>query len=994
MKKYHYALLCLASAMAVPGQAQLNNADAEGYVARGVQMYNNQNYTGCIDQLKEAKRQSIPELTVEDVDYYIAMAKYKRGDRDSVDALRAYLEAYPASVHRFQVRMTIGDYYFFKGDYEKAYVEYDRLSAKVFGKVEAADLIYRSSFCCLKNGDYERAEMGFERLRGNSKYRNEVDFYTAYILYAKGDYKKAEEGFRKVSPRSKMGESAQYYICQIRYSESDYANVVAIGKKLQGAELSPEMEAELLRIVGESEYYLGNNARAIDLLTKYLDSIDEPQRSSLYVLGVAEYREGDNASAVEHLDGVVGESDALAQSAYLYIGQAYLRNGNMTAASMAFEKAYKMDYDRDVQETAFYNYAISQSRGGNAPFANSIKVFRDFLNKFPQSKYASNVEDYIISSYLSNKDYDNALATINAIQKPSGKMLKAKLNVLYRLGVREMKNGNAENARTYLEKAEQLGGYDREIGNEVDLWLGEANYSVGNMAKAKNYYQSYLRNAGTSGENYATANYSLGYVCIAEKNYGMAEDAFRKVVGVKSLDKELLADSYNRIGDCRYYARDYAGAQSYYDKALAAGTVQGDYSMYQKGFMLGLQRRHDAKISAMNELIETYPSSAYASKAQYEKVQAYIALEDYDNAKKGFRRLLSDYPQTAEARKGQLQYAVLLNTLKQRSQAIEEYKTLVRNYPTSEEAKVALEDLKVLYIEDNNLSAFTQFVASVNIDYKIDANEVNRLTFENAENAYVADGSTKQLTNYLEKYPSGPYSGQANYYLAEDAYKKGKKKEALSYVQKALKEAPDGGFAETALVMEGELLLADGNLDAAQQSYEKLLTKATTAANKKAAQLGMLRIARDKGDDAKVVEAANVLLGAGLDNDTRAEVVYARGTAYQELGNEAKAIDDYKSLTSSLETLYGTISAYRLAELYHERGDNSKALDVLNKLSDSGTPHQYWLARGFILLSDIYAAQGDKFQAREYLESLRENYPGKEADIFEMVESRLKKLKN
>ena len=106
-----------------------------------------------------------------------------------------------------------------------------------------------------------------------------------------------------------------------------------------------------------------------------------------------------------------------------------------------------------------------------------------------------------------------------------------------------------------------------------------------------------------------------------------------------------------------------------------------------------------------------------------------------------------------------MQYAVLLNTLKQRSQAIEEYKTLVRNYPTSEEAKVALEALKVLYIEDNNLSAFTQFVASVNIDYKIDANEVNRLTFENAENAYVADGSTKQLTNYLEKYPSGPYSG-------------------------------------------------------------------------------------------------------------------------------------------------------------------------------------------------------------------------------------------
>ena len=63
------------------------------------------------------------------------------------------------------------------------------------------------------------------------------------------------------------------------------------------------------------------------------------------------------------------------------------------------------------------------------------------------------------------------------------------------------------------------------------------------------------------------------------------------------------------------------------------------------------------------------------------------------------------------------------------------------------------------------------------------------------------------------------------------------------------------------------------------------------------------------------------------------------------------------------------------------------------KLTSSGTPHAYWLARGFILLSDIYAQQGKNFEAREYLQALRSNYPGNESDIFDMIDTRLEKLK-
>ena len=45
-------------------------------------------------------------------------------------------------------------------------------------------------------------------------------------------------------------------------------------------------------------------------------------------------------------------------------------------------------------------------------------------------------------------------------------------------------------------------------------------------------------------------------------------------------------------------------------------------------------------------------------------------------------------------------------------------------------------------------------------------------------------------------------------------------------------------------------------------------------------------------------------------------------------------------------------------------------------------------------MSDIYSAQGKDFEAREYLEALRENYPGGETDIFMMIDARLNKEDN
>ncbi|MDD7603623.1 MAG: tetratricopeptide repeat protein, partial [Candidatus Limisoma sp.] len=339
MKKYGLILLSL-TAVGVSAQVPVTQTDAEGYLARGKQLYEIRNYTGCIDQLRTMSQFDAPADLVEEAEYYSAMAQYRRGD--GIDALRRFVAAHPASVRRADVRFAIGNEYFMRSAFANALGEYNQVPETAFAGNESADLTYRRSFCYLRMAEFDKAKEGFDRLRSDRRYSECADFYTAYIQYCKSDYTAAENGFRKVRSGSKLYNEARFYIGQLRFHDADYASAVQIGNSLIDSEMPDDMKAELYRYVGESEYHLANNDRAISLLKRYTELCQgTPQRTSLYILGVAEFREGNDAEAIARLTDVVGEPDALAQSAYLYIGQAYLHQDNVDAAAMAFEKAYK-----------------------------------------------------------------------------------------------------------------------------------------------------------------------------------------------------------------------------------------------------------------------------------------------------------------------------------------------------------------------------------------------------------------------------------------------------------------------------------------------------------------------------------------------------------------------------------------------------------------------------------------------------------------------------
>ena len=99
-----------------------------------------------------------------------------------------------------------------------------------------------------------------------------------------------------------------------------------------------------------------------------------------------------------------------------------------------------------------------------------------------------------------------------------------------------------------------------------------------------------------------------------------------------------------------------------------------------------------------------------------------------------------------------------------------------------------------------------------------------------------------------------------------------------------------------------------------------------------------------------------------------------------------------KILAQDTRTLYGAEAKCLAAQLMYNAGDYAAAEKEILNFIDQSTPHAYWLARSFILLSDVYVAMDKKLDARQYLLSLQQNYHADD-DIEGMIQERLEKLK-
>ena len=942
-------------------------------------------------------QQVLPKDVAGDKEYARVCKEYELKSENSIELLEAYLKQYPDSRHANRVESMMASVYFEEEKYQEAIALYRSCDLDALADKERDEAALKLATSYLKVGNLEEAKVWFTLLKDMSKtHQADAVYNLGYIDYVEGRYDAALKAFTSLKNDDVYDSLVPYYIGEIHLLRGEYKQADEVASDYLRHFAGHKDEAEMQRIQGEARYGLQDYLNAVSSLEAYVNAVETPQRKAMYELGMGYYHTGAYSKATEMLGRTTMVQDALAQNANLHMGLAYLQLKDRNQARMAFEQASIGDYDKAVKEQALYNYALCIHETSYSPFAESVIVFERFLNEFPDSRYRERVNDYLVETYMNTRSYDAALKSIAKISKPGPRIMEAKQKILFRLGTQEFANARFADALQYFNRSLEIGQYNTATQADAYYWRGEANYRLEKYQQAGKDLRRYLELAKDKrSQEYGLALYNLGYADFKQQHYSSALNWFSRFVNEGTKDnKQVLADAYNRMGDCNFYARKFDDARRSYDKAEQVDPSLGDYSLYQEGFVKGLQKDYNGKIQSLNQLITNYPQSQYIDDALYEQGRAFVQLEDNANAIERFQLLVKNFPQSNMARRASNEIGLLYYQDDKYPEAITAYKEVIKNYPGSEEARLAQRDLKSIYIDLNKVDEYADFASTIPGGANFDVNERDSLTYVAAERVYMRGENAEarnSFVKYLQTFPEGAFSLNANYYIGLIDYNQKNYESASAHLNKVL-EYPDNKYSEEAMMMSAEMAYLAKDYGKSLDLYKLLKDRASTPERRELAATGMLRSAAMANNDEEVILAATaVLADAKVAPELENEARHYRAQSLVKVNQMQHAVADWKVLAQDTRNVYGAEAKYRLAQYLFDTGKTADAeKEVLNYLEVS-TPHTYWLARSFVLLSDIYAKLDRKLEARQYLLSLKQNYQAND-DIAGMIESRLEKL--
>lgn len=1003
MKKglYMFAMLVVLPLLLV---AQTQPESSNGFLQEGRRLFNLNDYQASKSYLERWKgltiRENGTEARDEEVEYMLLVIDAEADLCGASGAISEYLMRYPRSIYTNRLNSLLAASYYAQGEFENAVLWYEKTVVEKLSMDDAVRATYFYMISSIKTGDIETAKQQIAILKivDEDRYTDEIVYYDAFLNYSEANYEKAKEGFSISRGLAGFVNESNLYLSEIALIEGNYTTAADISALLLESDASDVVLLESERIMGESMFMLGQYQDAFQFLSSFVMSSDRVERQDLYYLGVAAYMSADYDAAVEYLPGVTEVEDVMSQNALLYIGMAYLEKNDKVKARMAFEQASSMSGNDRIREQALYNYALIIHETSYSPFAESVTVFERFLNEYPESRYADNVNSYLIDVYMNTTSYDAALASIAKIKNPGRSILEARQQLLYKKAMDLYANSKYEEAANMFGSAIEYMDLNRQLAIDACFWRAESFYRSDNINGAESDYRRYMAlSPGKNTSNYVLSLYGLGYISYNQEKYSQALNSFTEMLNKVSVVKtpdNIVADACIRVADCHFYMRSLDMATDYYNAAINMNPAMGDYVLYQKGLVSGLQHNYRDKVASLERLVADYPSSAYVPMALYEAGRAYRQMDDTDDAIKVFNKIVSDYPQSDLARTASTEVAQIYYQVEDYSKAISAYKEIVDRFPGSDEARLAMRDLRSIYVEQGDVNSFLKYSETVQGVAPIEMNERDSLSYASAELMY-SRGDYKTALNlfeqYLEEFPQGGYAVNAWYYQAVIYQNDNDYDNALKSYQKSA-SYENSRFCEESLDKAATMAYTVGDYQTAFDMYQRLADKTVNSEKRRNSYTGLVNSAVQLDNHKAVLDNVDKALEMIQTPTERTALTFYKAKALLATGNNRDAQKLFEQLSTDIRTAYGAESDYLLSQILFDDGNRKAAEKNVMELIQSGTSHSYWLARSFILLSDIYIAEDKLIEARQYLLSLQRNYTAQGDDIPDMISERLSKI--
>ena len=966
---------------------------------RGMEMFNKEKYPAAIRLFDSFIRNGDKSnlILVADAEYYSSIAAIKLFNPDAEYRMMMFIYSHPESPRINDARLELGNYFYQNKNYRKAVVYYESVNRQELKSDKLAEYFFRLGYSLYIKGDQSRALLMFSEIKDiDTEYTPPAVYYYSQIAYEQKMYHTAMEGFMRLKEDETFGAIVPFYIVQILYLEKDYDGILSMAPDLLKS-AGKTRAVELYRFIGDAYYSKENYKEALPYLEKYSTSAKASAREDKYQLGYCYYKTGEIDKAIKIFLEIGAKGDLLSQNIWDILGDCYLQKGDKTRSRLAFGEASVLNFDKKIKEESLYNYAKLTYETAYAPFGEAIAAFQEYVDLYPGSKRIQEVYDYLVGTFMQIKNYKAALAALDKIGNKDSRLEEAYQKVTFFRGLELFNNLDFETSIAMFDKSLKYEKYNLQIRARAIYWRGEANYRLGHYDMAKEDYELFMGLPGSPQlSEYKLVRYNLGYAFFNLKDYTNALTNFKTFeTGVTNGRPEVLSDTRNRIADCYYIATTYNSAISYYDKVIDYGNLDADYAMFQKGFSLGLINDMKGKTEVLTALTQKYPSSTFVPNAIFERGRAYLVLENYTKGEADFNTIISNYSGSSFVPRSIVQLGLLYYNLGENEKAISQYKKVIENYKSSPEARDAMTGLRNTYVDLNDVDAYFAYVKTLDGYGDINLAQKDSLLYMSGENLFMSgkyDKATNILKSYLTEFPDGSFRQNAQYYLAECLKSAGNADEALKlYI--AVSNEPNNQFLEQSLIAASSMLFDKEDYSASLEAYEKLEKVSSNDVNKLIALKGQLKSAYQAGDAQKtIVAAGKINNNANIPEELAREATFMSAKANYSLNNYDDALRDFRKVATEVTSVEGAESKYMVADLLNKKDKPAEAEKIITEFIDQKSPHQYWMARVFLLLADISIKKGDSLQARATLQSLRDYYKVDNDGILDEVKAKLNSL--
>lgn len=920
--------------------------------------------------------------------YFLILSKIKSNQPDCIAETTDYIYQTVNPAFRERASFALAQYYFARNDFENAVTYYQKAGIENLSNEEIADAKFELAYSYFNTKRFKDAKAQFSVIKEfpDHKYYNAGNYYFGLLAYNDQDYPNAIKSFERIHNLDEYKNIVPYYEAEIYYFTGDYKKTISIADRYLNRKednLYYQKDMHLLR--AQSYFENKKYKEALPDFEYYYKNSDKIRKDTYYEIAFTYYKLGNIKEAIDKFKPLSIAKDSLGQTSMYLLGDCYLQTNDKTGARNAFGLCSEMNFIPEQKSAATFLYAkLSYDQG----FENvAMQKLYEYVTLYPSGNFYEAANSLLAGLLAKSNNYDEAFVILSKLKNNNDYFSKSYNRSIYQQvavgrAIQLLQKKEYKTADSILTLSLQQ-DENRTYTAIAYFWKAECAFLLDNPDAAIEYGNLFLSKAvgyedviqktspSVTAQN---AHINLGYAHLDKAAFATAEKHFKSARQSKShgYSDVLATDAILREADASYMLKNYNKADELYKEAIKNGTSNADYAWFQRSLLAGLKGDNNEKINILNKLSQKVPASKYKEQANFELGNTYLDEKQYAKAETIFNSLYQSTTNDKFKASALYKLAYTHQNNNQEDVAITRYEELLSQYPSSSDRAAALDALRNLYIIEGKPDKFLTFVKQNNLPTPDES--IIELTYYDAAIAEFTKENYEHAINafkvYLDKYPNGTYTIQANYYTGE-AYLNLKDENNAFAAFNKVTDSDWSDFTEESSFKAGQIALKQKNYTDALRLFTILRNTAVSQKLLTVAYAGLVKSNYETGQYALAAAFADTLLTIpDLSKSDIANAQMHKARSLYQLGDYNNAMPLLETIAKQQNTSHDAEAAYYVAEILFKQAKYNEAEKQAVIAAKKSGNDEFRLGKCYILLGDIMTQQKDYFQAIATYESI------------------------